>query len=346
MEEKYLKYVNEFNNGEIEELLPFFDNVENILKFLHKKGVIDLIDPFSDELDDYQNEILYYLLSVVNDKDTLHKCINQFSDVVFENNEYYLKISDREELANLFDPREGRDGSTKNAVKYVLGEESMERYWDTTDNVYRDVIDILDDENVERLKKYMLDTLTNWKIEVDGYGSPELLIELSEEVGVFYLTPENVGQVISDEESMNYLMEEDYLDDLKSELYSIHDNAYNSAYETEVYDDVMGELSTFFDVSTAKWESIPLRYNPEKLIEHYALKFNPNELKNSILKYVSDRSLWGYTDSRFENHSNWIDMMETLMLDGEEPWLDFRIPDYADWALTKKYINEMFGDYI
>lgn len=98
MEEKYLKYVNEFNNGEIEELLPFFDNVENILKFFNKKGVINLIDPFSSDLSDYQNEILYFLLNVVNDKDTLLKCINQFNDVVFENNEYYLKLSDRESL--------------------------------------------------------------------------------------------------------------------------------------------------------------------------------------------------------------------------------------------------------
>jgi hypothetical protein len=38
--------------------------------------------------------------------------------------------------------------------------------------------------------------------------------------------------------------------------------------------------------------------------------------------------------------------MENLMQEGEEPWLDFRIPDYADWSLTQKYINEMFGDYI
>ena len=345
MSDKYLKYVNEFNNGEIDELLPFFENVENILKFFHKKGVINLIDPFSSDLYEYQNEILYYLLNVVNDKDTLHKCLNQFSDVVFENNEYYLKLSDREDLAELFDPR-GRDGTTRDAAKYVLGEDSIERYWDTTDDVYRDVIDVLDEKNIERLKKYMLDTLTNWKIEVDDYGSPELLIELSEEEGVFYLTPENVGQVISDEESMNYLMDEDYLNNLKSELYSIHDNAYNSAYEMEVYEDVMNELSTFFDISSVKWEAIPSKYNPEKLIEHYVIKFNPNEVKNSILKYVGDRTMWGYSDNTFENRSTWIDLMEYLMQEGEEPWLDFRIPDYADWSKTQEYINEMFGDYI
>jgi hypothetical protein len=34
------------------------------------------------------------------------------------------------------------------------------------------------------------------------------------------------------------------------------------------------------------------------------------------------------------------------MDNGDEPWLDFRIPDYADSRLVDKYINEIFGDYI
>jgi hypothetical protein len=34
------------------------------------------------------------------------------------------------------------------------------------------------------------------------------------------------------------------------------------------------------------------------------------------------------------------------MNDGEYDYLSFRIPDHADWDLTKKYINEMFPDYI
>ena len=34
------------------------------------------------------------------------------------------------------------------------------------------------------------------------------------------------------------------------------------------------------------------------------------------------------------------------MENGDEEWLDFRIPDYADGYLVDKYINEMFGDYI
>jgi hypothetical protein len=38
--------------------------------------------------------------------------------------------------------------------------------------------------------------------------------------------------------------------------------------------------------------------------------------------------------------------MDNLMENGDENWLDFRVSDYADWTLTKKYINEIFPDYI
>jgi len=39
-------------------------------------------------------------------------------------------------------------------------------------------------------------------------------------------------------------------------------------------------------------------------------------------------------------------MMNTFMDNGDEPWLDFRIPDYADGRLVDRYINEFLPDYI
>ena len=143
-----------------------------------------------------------------------------------------------------------------------------------------------------------------------------------------------------------YLLNNDYLDDLSGELYGIHSNAYNNAYESEVYDYVMIELETFFDMKSAKWESIPSRYNSEKLIEYYSIKFKPNEVVNFIKKYVADTNLWGYYQHNIGNLGSWLYMMSELMENGDEPYLDFRIPDYADSSLIDRYINEMFGDYI
>ena len=108
----------------------------------------------------------------------------------------------------------------------------------------------------------------------------------------------------------------------------------------------MSELSTFFDTKTAKWESVPSFKGSEKLTEFYFIKFNPGEVVNSITKYISDRNLWGYYDNNFGYQGSLLTMMSHLMDNGEEPWLDFRIPDYADSRLVDKYINEMFPDYI
>ena len=44
---------------------------------------------------------------------------------------------------------------------------------------------------------------------------------------------------------MKLLLNDD-LSDLKQELYSLHNNSYNNAYENEVYGDVMSELERLF----------------------------------------------------------------------------------------------------
>jgi hypothetical protein len=345
MNEKYLKYVNEFIAGDFDHLIDMFDSMENILRFFHKKDLLQYIDPFDTDVEDYQLEILNYLLNVVNDKKTLEYCVAQLSDVIPQDGVYYIRVRDREDFAELFNDR-GRDTTARDVAKAVLGEDNdmFERWGNTTDDIYRDVIEELNPENIERLKQNMLNQLTNWKIEIDD-DSPDLFNNYSED-GIFYLTPENVGDVIGDEESFMYLINNDYLEDLESELYSIHTNAYNSAYETEVYNDVTTELGTFFDMKSAKWEAVPLYKDATKLTEFYYVKFNPNELVGSIKKYVEDKNNWGYSDNNLNYVSTWINMMNTFMDNGDEPWLDFRIPDYPDGRLVDKYINEFFPDYI
>ena len=338
------EYIDEFNNGEMEDLLKIFGSMEQILTFFQKQNILNDVDPFDDDLSDYQLEILHYLLNVLNDKETLRVCISKLDDIVIKDDGYYLYVKDREDLAELF-YNGGRDTSARDVAKMVLGDDmDWDRWGNTTDDIYRDVVEELNPENIELLKKHMLSVLTNWKIEIDD-ETPDLFNNYSED-GIFYLTPENVGDVIGDEESFMYLINNDYLDDLESDLANIHSNAYNSAYETEVYNSVSNELETFFDMKSAKWESIPSNYNPEKLIENYVLKFNPGEVFNSISKYVADNGNWGYYANNLDYVSTWLNMMNTFMDNGDEAWLDFRIPEYPDYSLVDKYINEFFPDYV
>jgi hypothetical protein len=335
------EYIEEFNRGELESLLPIFGNIENILKFFQKQKVLYTIDPINLELEDYQIEMLHYLLNNLDNKSTIKDIVYQLSDVEIKDGEYYLKLTNKSDLCELFKSYGGRDTSPRDIVNSLFEEDMWEPYTNTTDNVYRDVIEELNSENIQILKKRILELSTNWKFDVDD-NAPDFF---HNEVGVdgnFYVTSSNVGDIIGSEELMDYLMDNDYLGDLESDLYSIHNNAYNQAYYTEINNDVMNELSTFFDVTTSKWVTEPNSNNRE----FYVIKFNPNEFVNSIKKYVSNRDNWGHYSYNIDYMGSWLILMNALMDSGDEEWLSFRIPDYADSRLVDKYINELFPEYI
>ena len=344
MDELVQEYIDEFNSGEFESLLSIFGDMENILTFFKKRKVLHLIDPFDSELENYQTEILNYLLNNLNDKSMMKYIVSQLSDVEVKDDGYYLQLSDKSDLDGLFRDY-SRDTSPRDVVKALFNDDNWEHFSNTTEDIYDDVIEVLTSENIELLKTHILNTLTNLKIEIDD-ESPDLFHNYDDDEGVFYITPENVGEVIGDKESFMYLLDNDYLPDVTGDLHSIHYNAYNQAYESEIYDDVMSELETFFDVTTSKWITVPSSVNPEKLREFYEIKFKPNEVVNSIKKYVADRNNWGYYAYNIDYLGTWLTLMDTLMDNGEEEWLDFRIPDYADWTITKEHINDLFPDYI
>jgi hypothetical protein len=344
MDELVQEYIDEFNSGEFESLLSMFGDMENILTFFKKRKVLHLIDPFDGGLEDYQTEILNYLLNNLNDKSMMKYIVSQLSDVEVKDDGYYLQLSDKSDLDGLFRDY-SRDTSPRDVVKALFNDDNWEHFSNTTDDIYDDVIEVLTPGNIELLKTHILDTLTNLKIEIDD-ETPELFDNYVDDEGVFYVTPENVGEVIDDKESFMYLLDNDYLPNVTGDLHSIHYNAYNQAYESEIYNYVMSELETFFDVRTSKWITVPNSVNPEILREFYEIKFNPNELVNSIKKYVADRNNWGYYSYNIDYMGSWLTLMNSLMDNGEEQWLDFRLSDYADWTLTKRYINELFPDYI
>ena len=338
------EYIDEFNNGEFDDLLKIFGSMEQILIFFHKQNLLQFLNPFREELEDYQNQILNYLLNNLNDKQVMRKTITKLSDVVLKDDGYYLRLSHKSDLASLF-KFYSRGISSKDIVELMLNDNNFEHFSNTTDDIYRDVIEVLTPENIQILKKHKLDVLNNWKIEVDD-DTPDFF---HDEVGVdgnFYVTPANVGDIIGNEELFMYLLDNDYLPDVTGNLHSIHYNAYNNAYESELYNAYESELSTFFDVETGKWVSEPNSSNPEKLREFYYIKFNPNEVQNSIKKYVSDRHYWMSYQYTIDYMDDWTLLMYELMESGKEEWLDFRIPDYPDGRLVDKYINELFTEYI
>lgn len=124
-----------------------------------------------------------------------------------------------------------RDTSPRDYAKSVLGEDSWEPYWETTDDVYSDVIDVLNENNLGHLSKYIIEHIGGQEFSLEDYDD-ELFHTFSTEQGTegtFQITKENVMRLIKDENAMKEMFKGD-LSDLKSELYSIHNNALQQCF--------------------------------------------------------------------------------------------------------------------
>ena len=326
--------VEKFNNGDLD-VKQYFNDYETFFNILKKRGLMGEIDP-KDATDgeEWQNEYLIWLYH--NDKDAFNKWVlSLVNDVVYKDGVYYLDVDDRSELSKLFCDR-GRNDISRDTIESILsGESDWEPYWDTTDNVYRDVVEELNEDNLKRLNEYVVSSLEGIGIEPET----EILSEIAEEQGnpeVAYVTLENVAKVINSEETMDYLFK-DELSDLKSELYSIHSGAYNNAYESEVWQSVMNELGTYF-IGNGEFVTRPHRYKKDTTVQNFIIPIA--NFESDIVGFLEDGRGYGGS-STLEYWGSYLGMMED--------WADclsVHSPDYPDFREVDKNINEMFRDYI
>ena len=334
--------LDEFNDGNWDEVGAYFnEDFALFMDYLGKYGLDVEID-FNNIDDEFKNKLLLIKLEK-NPQETLkYICDNLITDVYPMKDGYYLHLNDRTELADLFKTY-SRDTSPYDVAKMVLGEDSWEPYWDTTSDVYRDVIDDLNGENLKHLGNYILKQIGNQEMSLDDYDD-QFFHQLSEEQnteGLFKITSENVMSLINDEDAMNELFDKD-LEDLKSELYSLHNNAYNSAYEEEIYTDVWNELETYFVPQSWEYETKE-RYDGKK-ISHEYIKIK--DFYNDVYDFLSANEYPSWSNEYLGYNSDYCAFISDMMDNGEKEWLSFRIPEYPDWDLVKKAINEMITSYI
>lgn len=365
--DRFIDWFHSSYNDEYDKVLKVFKNTRNFLKLVARYGMQDKIDigyiPTSEfkndsklfefiaengflnttNYNDLDDAIKNFYLIWLLDKDTNNGlkfiCDNILSDVEIRSDGYWLKLAGREELAEYFRSY-SRETSPEDVAKQVFSEEGLDygRFWDTTENVYDDVIEELDDTNIEILKKYIMKHIGNRDLNIEEY-SDDFFHDLMKSQGredFFQITDNDVKSLIDDSGAMNELLQGD-LDDLKSELYSINSNAYNAAYESEVYDLVMGGLSEYFSSridEVQKQVGEKIRYIPYiKISDFYG----------NVTTFLDEYK--GYTDT-LDYFGSYTEIMKQLFNDGSYEPIDFRIPEYADWHLIEKYINEFFPDYI
>jgi len=325
--------VEKFNNGDLD-VKQYFNDYETFFNILKKRGLMSEVDPNNaTDGEEWQNEYLIWLYH--NDKESFTKWVlSLVNDVVYKDGVYYLDVDDRSELSKLFCDG-GRNDISRDTIESILsGESDWEPYWDTTDNVYRDVVEELNEDNLKRLKEYIVENLEGLWIEPET----DILSEIAEEQSnpQARITYDNVDKVVNSEETMDYLFENE-LQDLKSELYSVHSNSYNAAYENEVWKSVMNELGTYF-VGNGEFVMRPHRYKKDTQVQNFIIPIA--NFESDIVGFLEDGKGYGNTGT-LEYWGSYLGMMED--------WADclsVHSPDYPDFREVDKNINEMFRDYI
>ena len=328
--------VNEFNNGNLD-VENYFNDYETFFNILKKRGYMSQVDPTAPGSEDWQNEYLLWLYE--EDIKKFHEYVVMLlqDDLVMdENGKIFYVTTDIGELSKLF--CSNRNDISADTIENILSGEGdvWEPYWDTTDDIYRDVIEELTPQNDKRLQEYILDTLQDSQIEPE---TEELELIASEQGHPEYaiITPENIKRVVDDKETMEYLFENG-LEELESELRSLHSNSYNSAYESEVWRDIWSKVNEYFD-GDGEWIGRPHRYKKGTMVQTFKIPVSSN-FDTIILDYLNDNKEYGNSGT-LEYWGSYIGL-----LDESVECLSVYAPDYPDFREVDKNINDYFSDYI
>jgi hypothetical protein len=368
--------IESFNDGEYEdEIKPYFNTLINFFKLIKRYNLLEELDlkeippdDFSNELFDYlvengimanldynsvpeefQNNYLLHGLEYNYENTVKYITSNILGDVEIRPDGFYLYLgNDRDELADFFcGSSRRRDSSPEGVAKLVFSDEGLGNDWHfDNDTKPSDVIDDLNEKNTIHLKDAIFKEIGNVELSLEDYSS-DFFESLSEEQGTegyFKIGPEDLNELIKDSDAINELCEND-LSELGQELKNIYWNAYNSAYENEIYELVYDGLNEYFE---GKIDEVPKETTKSdgKKVTTYLNYIKIRDFVGHISLFLENNKNQSYSDSYLDYFGRYTTLMKQLIDDGDFDCIDFSTPDYPDWSTTQKYINEMFYDYI
>lgn len=337
MDKRYVELVERINEYGIESVLDIFgDDIDVAFSFISKKGLWDFIMWNSID-DDYQDSALRIMMKY-NPNKAIKIIFDSMSSVSYDGTDYYCEIRELSDLAEWFKSY-GRDTSPYDVARGVLSEDYwVPFYFGRRDMVpMRDVYDNLTKENKAYLRSVIVEKYGNIEIVVEPSDATETIEKIATENEngeyVFKITNENVMDLFSDDDTMNYLFSGD-LEEVESDLMNIYTNSYNSAYSNEYYNKVWEELrGSFIDYNA---EPIDFKWG-----KHNYIKLKITNVAPSLFKtYLND--------SGCDNILNIGDFMyfihEGFSCDAWEK-LSFSIYDYPDSKNVEEEINDNFSSY-
>jgi len=219
-----------------------------------------------------------------------------------------------EDLASFFETGY-RTYSKRDIASGILSGEYLEMFSINDFDAYSDVVNVLNIENQERLKNYILKHHNGFEFE-DGT----------------ILGQDNIDDSINDQTYFDEIYQID--DDLEQELFNIYSQSYNDAWEAEQSKYVFEALEEYFDMSNlwrdiggGLWKlNIKIR-NFEKIIRDY-LDLAAQDTVHSINYYGSFEHL---VTTLMDHNTNY-------------GYLTFHFVEHPYGV--EKSVNELFGDYI
>jgi hypothetical protein len=361
--------INIFNYGSFQdEIQPFFGNVKNFIKYVKQNDYLDELDISMIPEGDYDEELFDYLIEVGLFNDLSYKDIpdgfknlyllhglehnyektvilitdEMITDVSIRPDGFYLRLSDREELSEFFCKSSRRgEGDPETIAKIVLSDD----YYDYYDNFYSrkpsEVIDVLSEDNIIKLKDIIYSKIKDTEFSVSDFNSSwfEKLSEEQGNDGFFKINPENLNDLLKNDKAIDELMKFGELETIGDELNNIYNDSEKYAYESELYNLVYDGLSQFFIGNVIE----------EPIIKNEKPSFVPyiklHDFIYNIKIFLNENKFSTYNDSVLEYYSSYTSLIKGMFYEKLIECIDFRSPDYADWTLTKKYVNELFVDH-
>jgi len=350
LNDKWIETIERINDGDVKTLSKItlhFKNLGNFISAMSNLGLLNYFDPFSYNLEDYQNEIFYAFYK--NDTSFIWTLIDKYlSDVTKIGDKFYID-TDYGDLSELFDTY--RSDISQSTISEILSGDYDMNSWDVTDDEYSDVYEELIPEKKQLVDNRIREELKEWGTIETG---SELMEEIAEEQGRddVELTDEVINRLFDDEETMQFLINSK-LPDIRSDLYSTYNGCYTSTLFDEWYESLWNELEGFaidsiegredYTYQKDAWDKdgnrikktyYGVRYPVTKCVHDVAVEFLVANKNNT------------YSDNTFEYWGSYMGILKALVADGDRDSL--RVPRLDDWPDSRKVskcVNEYIGDY-
>jgi hypothetical protein len=345
VKDKYLLFmsidelIEEFNDGDWDNIKNIFSDLKTFFYFLKRRGRLDdVMDEFTSysDLSDttFENEFLLYLYE--HEKEKFYEMVNDaFDDFKYIDGDAYLLLDDISDLSKLF------CAAHRTIVSNLLsGDYDWDNFYDTTDDVYSDVVEELTPVNLEILKNFIISTYNNYEFEADTDLLQEISMEQGDDGEYFKLTSGNIDRIFESSDSMKSILSSSQTDELRWELESVHSSAYNSAYVDEQLGQMWGELSRIFK---DKGEEVPIKGVTNKdgsQRKMFKIKLNPSWEKN-VVDFIRSNQTYHGSFSTIGYYGGYIEFYK------EDDCLELDTSDfYPSWGKEwSELINSSFSDY-